>query len=216
MKDVHGIWLPDGDTHFENHLRQSPIVYGGKTYQYAKYTKALLYVPKRALAIDVGGHVGLWSRVMAKDFLHVIAFEPLSAHRDCFLQNVTAENVELYPWAVGAQQGKVFVDMPFDNTGHSQVSEAGKGEQVDMIQLDEFDFPCRIDFLKVDVEGFEYNVVKGAEETIRTHKPTIIIEQKPNGNAETFGFAQHAAVDLLKSWGAREVAVMAGDHILVW
>lgn len=64
MKQVHGIWFPDGDEHFEKQLREAPVVYGAKTYQYKKYVKALAHVSRRMFALDIGGHVGLWSRVM--------------------------------------------------------------------------------------------------------------------------------------------------------
>lgn len=216
MKQVVGIWLPKDDHHLEPILKMGPVVRGRTTYQYHKYQKALKFVRRQRLAVDVGGHVGLWSRVMSYDFYRVVTFEPVALHRQCFEKNcVECLNVELRPFAVGASTNKVEINTPYDNTGHSQVLEVADAT-IPMVTLDTQEFGDHIDFLKIDVEGYELNVVRGGEETIRRDRPVIIIEQKPNGNAENFGFKQHDAVNLLKKWGMKEMAVMSGDHIMVW
>jgi FkbM family methyltransferase len=216
MKKVHGIWLPDTDTHFEPHLKLSRRIDGKATYQLNKYTAALHHTRGRKLALDVGGHVGLWSRIMARDFKRVVAYEPLEAHIECFLLNVVtdAANVTLKPFAVADKAGYTRITMPFDNTGHAHASD--DGEPCTTIAIDDEEYDDVIDLLKIDVEGYELPVVEGAEATIRMHKPTIIVEQKKNGNAERQGFEQLGAVKLLKKWGMREVEVLAGDHIMVW
>lgn len=217
MKNVAGIWLPDYDTHFSDMLPKQAMVNGIATYQLKKYLKARESVRRWHLAVDVGAHVGLWSRVMAGDFKQVIAFEPLSDHRECFVRNVPM-NVELFPWAVSDIDGAMLELMiGGDNSGNAHVSSSyrEKGEKAQTISLDNFEWPTTIDFLKIDVEGFETKVLVGGEDTIRSHKPVIILEQKPN-NAERYGFKQHDAVEVLKQWGMKEVAVMAGDHIMTW
>jgi FkbM family methyltransferase len=217
MKQVSGIWLPDGDTHFPPMLPKGPLRNGKHTYQLSKYLAALKHVKARNLAVDVGGHVALWSYQMSHDFARVIAYEPVEGHRACYRLNMERRtNYELHPVAVSNTPDVLYMETPHDNTGHTQVALKEQGEAVSAITLDDQEFPCVIDFLKVDVEGFELNVVEGAAETIQMHKPVIIIEQKPNGNAERFGAGQQDAVKLLKKWGMKEVAVMAGDHIMVW
>ena len=81
MLEHNGIWLPDGETHLQT-------VMIGDTYQLRKYKTALEYTPTRNRAIDIGAHVGLWSRPMSKDFRIVEAFEPVEAHRVCYRRNV--------------------------------------------------------------------------------------------------------------------------------
>lgn len=218
MKQVAGIFIPDSDEHFVKMLAGSPRVDGKGTYQLQKLQAAMTFVPqdRRRLAIDVGGHVGLWSRILAKFFGQVVAFEPLPAHIECFRANVTATNVDLLETAVGRQIGTVSIAMPEDNTGHAHVRSDG-GHAVLCTTLDAighgiFDV---VDFLKIDVEGFEYEVLLGAERVIRSTKPVIIVEQKPD-NAEVQGRGQWDAVKLLKDWGMVEKQVMAGDHIMAW
>lgn len=210
MKQVLGIWLPDQDTHFAPQLGASPLVAGKATYQLKKYRAALKYVDCCRHAVDVGGHVGLWSRVMSMDFDRVTAYEPLAAHRECFKLN--APDADLFPYAVGSRPGSVHVHMPVDNTGHAHV--LGSGEEARMVRLDDMDL-APVDLLKIDVEGFEYDVLLGAEELVRQDQPVVVVEQK-RGNAERYGRRQWDAVELLKSWGMREEQVISGDHIMVF
>lgn len=220
MKKVHGIYLPETDTHFDNMI--TPDGRGGGTYQLKKYLKAREYVQVRGVAVDIGAHVGLWSRVMARDFQQVLAFEPLMAHRDCFNLNLSEfSNVSLFPFALSDKEQDLNIVTPIDNTGHSHVAKgpsvSGNVEQVHAVRLDSFSWheKMKIDFMKIDVEGWELAVLRGAEATIKKHRPVIIIEQKPHGNAERYGWGQHDAVKLLLSWGFRQVALISGDHILV-
>jgi FkbM family methyltransferase len=222
MKIIHGIYFPSTDKHFDKMVSAGAEAVAGKgTYQLKKYRAALAHVKSRLLALDIGGHVGLWSRVMSYDFKHVIAFEPIAAHRECFVLNLNdRNNVELYPLALGDRAEKLSIYVPPDNTGHSHVARIDtqmNTEVVDVRTLDSFDIPAepKIGFMKIDVEGYELAVLIGAERTIKTHRPVIIIEQKPNGNAERYHWGQHDAVKLLKDWGYREAQVISGDHIMV-
>src|SRR5688572_22008568 len=94
---VNGIHLPAWDTHFAEHLKKAPLVDGMGTYQYPKIEAALDVISQRGPggrghAVDVGAHVGLWSRILATHFDAVTAFEPIPEFCDCFLLNVTADN----------------------------------------------------------------------------------------------------------------------------
>jgi len=212
MKELLGLWFPDGDEHFKGQLPAGPMVGGKATYQYKKYLAAKRHIGWFGHAVDVGAHVGLWSRVMAMDFTKVTAFEPLAEHRACFVRNVEAANVNLLPHAVGSQSGIINIHMPHDNTGHAHVLD--QGEKCRMIAIDSITLDP-IDFLKIDVEGFEQPVVMGAEQTINRDRPVIIVEQKAD-NAERYGRGRWDAVNLLKAWGMKEAQVLAGDHIMVW
>jgi FkbM family methyltransferase len=225
MKQVAGIWIPDGDQHFVKMLKDSPRVRGKGTYQLPKYQAALTFVPadRRRLAVDVGGHVGLWSRLLAYSFRQVIAFEPLPPHQECFRANITEPNVDLIRSAVGRQVATIKIVMPSDNTGHAHMlgrnEAAGDGQvfEVPCLSLDSVGHGVldEVDFIKIDVEGLELDVITGGERLIREKRPTMIVEQKAN-NAEVQGAGQWDAIKLLKDWGMKEVQVMAGDHIMVW
>lgn len=210
MKQVSGIWLPDGDDHFEAQISAGPLVEGRGTYQLRKYLAALGLVARRGHAVDVGAHVGLWSRVMALDFEHVTAFEPVMDHIQCFRMNVPSR-VDLFPCAVGAVAGRAGMLLVAGNSGNARTQA---GDAVPMVALDDVAMPT-IDLLKIDVEGTERDVVAGAERTIRRDRPVIVVEQKP-GHAERYGHGQWDAVRMLQSWGMRQMEVIAGDHVMAW
>lgn len=219
MKMVRGMWLPDTDTHLPGQFNLSinPLIGGKATYQYPKYKRALAHIKKRGHAVDVGAQIGLWSRVMALDFERVTSFEPLPLHIECFEKNLEdVTNVTLHKVALDSRPGRLTLNTPPETTGNTHVAvneETGvtiESRMLDVLGLTD------IDFLKIDVEGFELPVVLGGEMTIRQERPVIIIEQKPNGNAEKQGFKRFGALDMLKSWGGRVAWEMSGDFLIVW
>ena len=203
MKNVRGIWLPD----HEEHLLQF-ATRDNWTYQKAKLDEALRHCEKRGLAIDIGGHCGLWSKHLVNIFDDVVAFEPVAAHRECYKKNVLGDNYTLHPIALGATDGAVSIHTTEGSSGDSWVK--GDGD-IPMRTLDSFNLMP--DFIKIDTEGYEFNILTGAERTVKKALPTIIVEQKPNKGA-TFGLKDTAAIDLLVSWGYVVRRVKSGDYVL--
>ncbi|TCN30338.1 FkbM family methyltransferase [Sinorhizobium americanum] len=213
MKEIRGIWFPDGDTHFVAQLAHNPLVDGRGTYQFRKYQAALPHVSERRHAVDIGAHVGLWSRVMAIDFAKVTAFEPFAEHVACFERNIAADHVKLHALALAEKSGELRLAPAGGNSGNAAIGD--EGEAVKARTLDSFRLKD-VDLVKIDVEGFEVPVILGGEKTLKRERPAIIVEQKPNGSAERYGRKTLDAVDLLKSWGAEVVFEIGGDFLLVW
>lgn len=227
MKIVKGIYLPDSDTHFEYHLVNGPEFQSKGTYQFKKISKALKVIDKDltrgyGIAVDVGAHVGLWSRVLSYYFKTVHAFEPVKEFRDCLYQNVsdTPNLVKIYDLAVTEKSGSTRVmNVVEDNTGQSHLRPVDKGgiintpehTLVSTVALDDVDFGGCVDFMKIDVEGCELSVLQGAQRLLTTDHPTIVLEQK-GGNAERYGLKQHAALEYLKQLGYEPVWESSGDH----
>ena len=69
-----------------------------------------------------------------------------------------------------------------------------------MKKLDEFEFE-NLDFVKIDVEGYESNVVIGAENTFKKTQPIIIIESKKT-SLKRYGDSKYKALNILKKYGA--------------
>lgn len=217
MINCNNIMMPDDETHLLRMVMDSEKVEGAGTYQYHKYKAALPWVRGRRCVLDVGAHVGLWSRVMSYDFMLVEAFEPVTSHLECLRVNVASRpNVRIHEMAIGNESGTVRMSSYRGNTGHSQVSIDGTGQGTRIARLDDVLIPeAPVDLMKIDVEGYELDVLKGAEATIHRWKPAVIVEQK-GGNAERFGHYRWAAVALLESWGYARRDEISGDHILSW
>jgi FkbM family methyltransferase len=156
--------------------------------------RALEFVKKFDLAIDCGAHRGIVAKYLAKRFTTVIAIEP-SVYASC----IDIDNVEVIQKAVGNVNGRVGMDHGRRNTGQRHVIE---GRAYEVITLDSLNLAP--DFIKLDVEGYEYFAVEGAEKTIRTHKPVIIFEE--NGLNRRYNVPDNQTAYLLESWGMKRYA----------
>ena len=207
MKNVNGIWLPDHEKHLTQWAEHG--VYGKWTYQSNKMIAALGFITGCKQAVDIGGHCGLWSKELIKIFDHVHAFEPMAAHRECFVENVP-ERYTLHPCALGEKAGHISLHSTEGSSGDTWINGEG---QIPMLTLDSFNLSP--DFIKLDCEGYEYFALKGGEETIKRCKPVIIVEQKP-GNGQKYGVRETEAVTYLQSLGATLRGEMVGDFVLSW
>lgn len=232
MKEYKGIYLPDGEEHLiewmetvskrEDSAKFFPMVDGKPTYQAHKYYAALKYCSEKRLAVDVGAHVGLWSRVMALDFDRVIGFEPMPEHADCWRRNMGHDaSAYLNQCALGETSGEVRISTrtpgSSGDTGVDPDTDDNKsGHLVKLRRLDDFDLK-NVDFLKIDCEGYELFVLRGAEKTLRESRPVVIVEQKPEtGGFERYGIGVRDAVVYLESLGAKLRDGIQGDYILSW
>lgn len=214
MISFGGWQFPDGEEHLVEWMGKSNTVVSGRlAYQYPKIELALSHCREFRSALDVGCHVGLWSLHLASRFEHVDAFEPMPAHRECFVENVKAFNVTLHPVALGDKESDVRMTTYAGNSGHSHVADVGD-IVAQMRTLDSYKF-TDVDFLKIDTEGFELQVLRGAVDTLVRCKPVIIVEQKAN-NGSRYGYDDRAALPFLQAMGARVVAERARDYVLVW
>lgn len=219
MKQALGWWFPDGETHLPQWMASPKghlILNGRASYQGKKQLAALAAVGALGrgaprVAVDVGGHVGLWSYNLAPAFREVHAFEPVAAHRECFQRNVNAPNVTLHWCALGATEGSVSIRTAPTSSGDSWVS--GEGE-IPMRTLDSFQL-VDVDLIKIDCEGYEENVLRGGLETIKASRPVVMVEQKRDMATARFGLQPLGAVNLLLELGYRVEKELSGDYLMV-
>lgn len=215
MKKEHGWWFPDHETHLIKWLenpKSQVVLNGRKAYQGKKQLAAQKYCKNHRVAIDIGGHVGLWSFNLGHAFNYVHAFEPMQAHRECFQQNVQMENVILHEEALGDREGFVHIESEAGSSGNAHVRDGVPGS-IRMTPLDAHEIR-EVDFIKIDCEGYELNVLRGAEKTITMWAPVIIVEQKRD-MAQRFGLPLLGAVDFLKGMGYKVAEEISGDYIMV-
>lgn len=222
-KQLHGAWLPDRENYLADEIAKSVQFGGGPSIQFKKFQRAFVEIRKFRHAIDIGANLGLWTRTLARCFATVTCFEPNQECHEAFWLNngrlcgggtdrpTMSGNVTLYPVALGAEPGRVKLNTQLRSTGFVRVDPDGDFE-VEQRTLDSFDLR-NVDLIKIDVEGWEHPVIRGAVETIRKWHPLVILEQKP-GNAERHGFKQFGALNLLKKMGGSVVAEIAGDFVV--
>jgi len=216
MYQSHKWWFPDQDKHFAKMLSRNIDKGGQAVYQEPVRRASITYCKKHDVAIDIGANVGLWSRDLAQCFAQVIAFEPVADFRACLRLNVPGTNLEIRECALGREDSMIDMTITLENTGHSHVNPATMGlGTIPMYRLDHLNLP-KFDYCKIDCEGYEYEILLGAEQTIRASCPIMVVEQKLHKDTGITKHTQYDAVDLLKSWGARELDRVRNDIILGW
>jgi len=223
MKEALGWHWPDGERHMIEWMetpKNARLLNGRWAYQGKKQEivrQVCTDMTHMRTAVDVGAHIGLWSFNLAHWFQMVRAFEPVAAHRECFEKNVTTGDGEviLFATALGREEGQISMRVNPISTGDSWVDPAAKGNyNIPMKTLDSFELQD-VDLIKIDCEGFEENVVRGAEATIKRWKPVVIVEQKRD-MATKFGLQPLGAVEVLKKHhGYRQAFEIGGDYVMV-
>ena len=162
------------------------------------------------LAVDGGAYAGSWTVPMSERFKRVIAFElcteqyqELVLRTQTVLHCVTPLNI-----ALGAE--KRMVGYVGDKSPDSPVKCVTAGDKVRMLPLDSLELPA-LDFLKLDLQGYEYFALIGAKETINKHRPLIHLEVDPPSQ-DTFD-VRDKSQELLRGWGYAEI-VKNGDEAL--
>jgi FkbM family methyltransferase len=163
---------------------------------------------QRRTAVQAGGNIGLWPRRLARDFSQVVTFEPDTVSRECLVRNVP-ETVTVRREALGAAPGACAIR--HRSLGAHEVIEGADVPvtTVDALALDD------LDLLQLDVEGYEWHALKGAEQTIARYHPLIQVELR--GFTAQYGQSDAAVGHLLGSLGYRVVSEQPGnDFVFQW
>jgi FkbM family methyltransferase len=138
--------------------------------------------------VDVGAMVGGYSVRAAAKGMTVFSFEPNPRNLKLLNQNAAVNNVSLNiePFALGAYNGNVRLTL---NDGLSRITSEG-GVEVDMRTLDSLGLKS-LNLVKIDVEGYELEVLRGARETLNRFHPSLVVEMHnwagAENDAELFG-----------------------------
>jgi FkbM family methyltransferase len=159
--------------------------------------------------IDIGAHIGYYTLLFAKCVGlsgRVASFEPTPPNFEVLQKNVqlnNLQNVQTFPEAVFSRNQEITINVPSGliNSGGASINRMDGATQVRAraITLDSFCASAGFcpDFLKLDVEGAEHDVLMGGRETIAHFRPRMLVELHHfDGN-----LAAHPVPDLLTEWG---------------
>ena len=136
------------------------------------------FIKNGDVVLDIGAFIGdhtIYYSKLVGDNGSVIAFEPNRDSFFCLEHNLKAyKNVELINSAIGKEYGFVRTVDVLGNIGMNFLIPDNLGGIV-IYSLNQMEID-RIDFIKIDVEGFELDVLIGGKETINKFKPTMLIE----------------------------------------
>lgn len=195
------VWLTKEDiaiyTTADNYIEWSILSTGTYEDEIGKLIKISL--SEGDTAIDIGGNIGLQSLRMSSCVGpngKVFSFEPLNYLQEKLKKNLALNrisNVTLFPFALSDQQNEL--DLPINNNQWNQGTfslsnkDTGNNKQRIVVkvadEMPEIQSLASVSLIKIDVEGFEFQVLKGLKQTLQKHKPRIIFEYDSNYWADT-------------------------------
>ncbi|MFI9046346.1 FkbM family methyltransferase [Streptomyces sp. NPDC053427] len=138
------------------------------------------FCPPGGTAVDVGGWLGPWTRRLARRADRVVTIEPVP-HLARLIASVTPAHVDVVSAAAADHSGCATLWLPADGRGDRGVSSLVRRE----LHGAALDVPClpldslaltSVTFIKIDVDGGELAVLRGAARTIERELPALFVE----------------------------------------
>ncbi|HVX57435.1 MAG TPA: FkbM family methyltransferase, partial [Candidatus Saccharimonadales bacterium] len=136
--------------------------------------------------IDIGANIGALTLALydlvGGDKGKVLAFEPQPENYKLLLENAKGKNIHTFTCALGAKEGEISVpalsELKHTNYGGIELGGSNVSYRRALHTLDQYtkNMLSPISFIKIDVEGMEAEVLKGAKQTIAKHRPVLYVE----------------------------------------
>lgn len=175
----------------------------------ADMTCAFQQVAKPRVAIQAGGHCGMWARWLAARFGAVYTWEPHEDNFKCLTYNAALPNI----FAARGMLGEVAGPLQLERSAKYTGAHHGKHEHgaIPVYRIDDLRLR-HLDMLVLDVEGMELPALRGAKETIERHRPIIHMEDR--GHGERYGWGSFAEItSWLDQFGYRECGRVHHDVV---
>jgi len=179
-------WVPNAPFEFIQNVQLSEVSF----YEQEILESLDKYLNQESIVIDVGANVGnhtvYWGKIT--NVRKVFSFEPIKATFKILEKNITindlTKKVTAYNIGLGSKTaiGRE-ISHNMWNAAVTEIIEDISGD-ITIKRLDDIKEIRneKIDFIKIDVEGFEKNVLEGAVETITKNRPIVFIESLPQDN----------------------------------
>lgn len=156
--------------------------------------EVIRYLNQSEVIIDIGANIGQTSLNMFKEQKkkglnpRIQAFEPFPSTFEKLQKNIELNDdlaeISIHQIGIGAEEGELHMIKHCEtNSGGfritNQISNQTNDIRVPIITLDSFIHQKKmnqIDFIKIDIEGFEYEALKGMKSTLEQLRPTLFIE----------------------------------------
>jgi FkbM family methyltransferase len=214
-----GFWVPKGGTHipfWQNQLQRLDHDLFLPPY-------CAQFIPTGGCAVDAGAlngdHTIVYSRKAGQGGL-IFAFEPGLPAFECLEHNITLfehQNVVIAPFALGEAAGTCgYKSIPGVDLGSAYCDGEGDIKVVTLDSMVKPGFtPRKVDFMKLDIEGYEYKALQGATRILQEDRPIMVMEI--NKYAEKRGGCSYEQVkSLISQFGylSRQVDGQQKDEML--
>lgn len=177
---------------------ESVLLQNNEKYDVCNFSAIEKLVNSDDVCFDIGANIGVYSTVLSRlsgDDSNVHSFEPVSHIRKRLTMNAKLNgfgNINVNDFALGAAPETIYMNQIKEGVFRGGTSSFLKNENWQSLTEDDFEtVPVdvktldayladkkleKVNFLKIDVEGFEWNVLQGAQKTLQTFKPHILME----------------------------------------
>ena len=176
IQQVNGVWVPSNDVHLQEWLAGKPFTQNKCLNNFLEHCQDNSI--KFNTVIDIGAWCGTWAKAMEPFAKKVIAFEPDKVHFACLQRNCTI-NCDPRQEAVGSENKHISLT----EDDFTQAKRVEKEGDIRMVTLDSLAYED-VDLIKIDVEGYEMEVLKGADNTLADTQYLMI---ELNNNTKKYG-----------------------------
>tara|TARA_B110000503_G_C7122776_1_gene403236 strand:- start:570 stop:1211 length:642 start_codon:yes stop_codon:yes gene_type:complete len=162
--------------------------WNGPSREWGEHHKpnVLKYVSNFTSVIQAGGNCGLYPRLYANMFKWVYTFEPEPMNFYCLVQNTQVPNIFKFNCALGDMKRSVSLNCAGqENVGTFTITEDQGNMNIPMMRIDDL-FYDKVGLIHLDVEGYEEKILHGAVETIKEHRPVMMLECGRGTDIERF------------------------------
>jgi|TARA_B110000902_G_scaffold211576_1_gene242350 FkbM family methyltransferase len=173
-------------------------------------------LPSKSVCLDVGANIGNHAVAFSKTFGKVVAFEPNPIVFLLLQANSIGRNIKPINSGLSSKSGKLLFEQDFDNLGASKIINLASASSIEILvttlddEIPENEIQS-VSFIKIDVEGHEYEVLRGAKKLLESAKPVLAIEAIYRSETE----AGEKVEKLLRSVGYTYFYKMSSNSKLV-
>ncbi len=171
--------------------------------------------PVQDIILDVGANIGNHTAYFAQylEYSGIHCFEPVIDNFDLLQLNTAPyPNIFLYNAAVGDNNDMLKMRLNRGNMGAGEVSDDGDTEVLQIV-IDEMYFSAPVTLMKIDVEWYEPQVLSGARNLIKTHKPLILIEDTKE---QYMGLINRMGYQLEIVWPEHKTYLYRSDDAVIY
>lgn len=176
------------------------FINGIREPQATKYLQSILQPDW--VVVEAGSNIGYYALMEAKVCKSVIAIEAGKDNYNSFLKNIRLNgynNIQAFHLAAGDKN--CYTSFRIDKACNwNRISTNGdsQDELVRMMKLDEF-IETKVDFVRMDVEGYEYNILLGMDRILRQDRPQMFIEVHRD-LLKDYGYSQLQFMEMLADY----------------
>jgi len=177
------------------------------------------FITEEMFVLDIGANHGVYALSIARLLStgHVFAFEPTSSPAKKLISSISlnglADRVTLIQAGLSAETKRARIGVSLNSELNSLYSSSSEFEDIQLLALDEFIYLNQvnrtIDFVKLDAEGEEINVLKGGKRFFTEQSPLVMFELK-HGNQ-----INHQLIQAFKEFGYQIYRLLPDVNLLV-